>query len=135
MNHLIIKTDFNMTLQESRQAFFDRWESKQKENRKGYVASYEKLDDTEVICTEWLLKGEDYPTNVWSHSQGQTGGYVKDFKTIERSIATIGTRKQEAFLMLDLEVQIKDSWEQPLTKEYENIYLQNNKEALLINLI
>tara|TARA_R110002074_G_scaffold35762_3_gene97518 strand:+ start:784 stop:1158 length:375 start_codon:yes stop_codon:yes gene_type:complete len=123
-----------MTLQESRQEFFDRWDAMQIENRKSYLKSFESLDDNKVVCTEWWLKSEDYDTKTWSHDKGETGGYVHDFKSIRRSIITIGTEKQEALLMLDLNVQIKDSWNTELTEEYNQLYIDNNNQALLINL-
>lgn len=125
---------FEMSLQQRRQKFFDEWAAMKKIRRVESLARIEVLDDKEITCTEWWLKGEDLPTNVWSHNKGQTGGYIQDFKTVGRSIITVGTKKQEALLMLDLEVQVKDNWETPLSSEYKQLYLQNNKQALLINL-
>ena len=122
---------FEMSLQQRRQKFFDEWAAYKKKSRKEALIRYETLDDKEITCTEWWLKGEDLPTNVWSYDKG---GYIQDFKTVGRSIITVGTKKQEALLMLDLEVQVKDNWETPLSDDYKQLYLQNNKQALLINL-
>tara|TARA_R110000787_G_scaffold192616_1_gene304155 strand:+ start:190 stop:564 length:375 start_codon:yes stop_codon:yes gene_type:complete len=123
-----------MTLQESREAFFVRWDARQLENRKSYLKSFESLDDNKVVCTEWWLKSEDYDTKTWSNDGGETGGYINDFKSTRRSLITVGTEKQEALLMLDLNVQIKDSWNTELTEEYNQLYIDNNNQALLINL-
>ena len=119
---------FEMSLQQRRQKFFDEWAAMKKIRRVESLARIEVLDDKEVICTEWWLKGEDLPTNVWSYDKG---GYIQDFKTVGRSIITVGTEKQTAILMLDLDVQIKDSWETPLSSEYKQLYLQNTKVRTL----
>ena len=92
-----------------------------------------KLDDTKVYSTEWWLKGDLCSANVWSNDNGQTGGYIQDFKTLSRSIVTVGTEKQQYFMFSGL--QIRDSWRSPLSSNYKQLYLQNNKQGILINLI
>jgi hypothetical protein len=81
-------------------------------------ARLEKLDDTKVIATKWYAKPELTKAKTWSHYGGHTGGWINDYESLSRIFITVGTEKQEALLM----------------RSYKQLYLQNNKQAVLINL-
>jgi hypothetical protein len=97
------------------------------------------LNNTKVIAEDWWLKPMLTSSSVWSHNKGRTGGYIADYKKTGRDVRVIGTELQLYNLFCKMSDengwQIKDEWSTEVKDNYLSLYIKNNLNPLIINLI
>ena len=94
------------------------------------------LDNTEVICTQWVLKDTLTPTKLFSYVY-RPSKWIADYKTA-KTVNIVGTELQIYNLFCEMLEkhgwQIRDSFYAKLKNEHLDLYNKNNNQATIIHL-
>ena len=94
------------------------------------------LNNTVVIAEDWWLKPMLTESSVFCYDKGSN---IADYKSIGRDIRVVGTELQlyNLFCKMSDEKgwQIKDEWATEVKDNYLSLYIKNNLNPLIINLI
>ena len=97
------------------------------------------LNNTKILAEDWWLKPMMQSSSVWCQEAGSKGRYISDYKSVGRDVRVIGTELQlyNLFCKMSDEKgwQIKDEWEVKITDKHSDLYMKNNLEPIIINLI
>jgi len=93
------------------------------------------MNNNKLIAQDWWLKPSMVPTSVWCFEKDINGGYFSDYKNIGRDLRLIGTKKQINDWFKESDVEVKDIWDTELTEHYKELYKENGKKLLILNLI
>jgi predicted oxidoreductase (fatty acid repression mutant protein) len=94
------------------------------------------LNNTKILAEDWWLKPMLIESSVFCYDKSSN---IADYKSVGRDVRVVGTKLQlyNLFCKMSDEKgwQIKDEWKAEVKEQYLDLYMKNNLQPIIINLI